>query len=212
LDISGFFRRIELKFKIAYLYVILGLGVIVMIFILSRTKNTVAQTPAGNIENQQMPNDEVHKGMQSPVDGNPSKSNVSQEVYQRMDKLKKEVEANTRDTIKMREYADFMAAAHRSDEAIIYYEKILKIDSKRNDILFNLSMVYFSRQNYDKAEEYTNRILKNDKNNTQAMYNLGAIAASKGEKERAKVIWNKLVSDYPGDEAAQLAKSSLEKL
>lgn len=201
-----------MKFKIAYLYAILGFGVVVTLFILSGTKNTDPKIPAGNIENEPMPNDEMHKGLQNPVGGNPSKSNVSQEVYQKMDKLKKDVEANPRDTTKMREYADFMAAAHRPDEAITYYGKILKINPQRNDILFNLSMVYFSRQDYDKAEEYTSRILKNDKNNTQAMYNLGAIAASKGEKERAKVIWNKLVSDYPGDEAAQLAKSSLEKL
>ncbi len=201
-----------MKFKIAYLYVILGLGVVVTLFILSRPKNTETQIPSGNIENKQMPDDDVHKGMQNPVEGNPSKSNVSQEVYQKMDKMKKDVEANPRDTIKIREYADFVSAAHRPDEAIIYYEKILKVDPHRNDILFNLSMVYFSKQNYDKAEDYTSRILNNDKNNTQAMYNLGAIAASKGEKERAKVIWNKLISDYPGDEAAQLAKSSLEKL
>lgn len=201
-----------MKFKIVYLYVILAAGVIVTLFILSSSDNKTPQVTAGNIENQPVPDDEVHKGMQNPVGQNPSKSNVSQEVYQKMDNLKKEVESSPGDTVKMREYADFVSAAHRPDEAIKYYEKILDINPKRNDILFSLSMVYFGKQNYDKAEECTNKILKNDKNNTQAMYNLGAIAASKGEKERAKVIWNKLVTDYPGDEASQLAKSSLEKL
>jgi tetratricopeptide (TPR) repeat protein len=200
-----------LKFKISYLYLLLGVGIVVILFILSNNSEKT-QVSAGNIENQEMPNDEVHKGMQNPADGNPSKSNVSKEVYQKMDILKKEVEANPNDTIKIREYADFMAAAHRQDEAIKNYEKILSIDPKRNDVLFNLSIIYFTRQDYDNAEKYTNQILKNDKNNAQAMYNLGAIAASKGQKERAMEIWNKLISEHPGDESAELAKSSLEKL
>ena len=202
-----------MKFKIAYLYILLGLGVVITLFILAGRKNDSPKTSAGNIENQQLPDDDVHKGMQNPMSGgNPSKGNVSQEVYQKMDRLKKEVEANPKDTVKMREYADFMAAAHSPEEAITYYEKILKINPGRNDILFDLSMIWFTKQDYDKAEGYTDEILKNDKANTQAMYNLGAIAASKGEKERAKEIWTKLVSLYPGDEAAELAKSSLEKL
>lgn len=200
-----------MKFKISYLYLLLGAAVIVVLFILSNDNSTPEPT-AGNIENQEMPNDEVHKGLQNPVDGDPSKSNVSPDVYKKMDMLKKEVEANPDDTSKMRVYAEFMAAAHRQDEAIVYYQKILNVDPKRNDILFNLSIIYYTGQDYDKAEEYTRQILKNDKNNTQAMYNLGAIAASKGQKERARNIWNELISKYPGDETAELAKSSLEKL
>jgi cytochrome c-type biogenesis protein CcmH/NrfG len=201
-----------LKFKIAYLYIVLVIGVLVTLFIFTSDNKKSTQVPSGSIENEQMPNDKVHKGLQNPTGGSPSKSNVSQEFYQKLDLLKKEVESNPGDTAKMREYADYIAAAHKSDEAISYYEKILKIDPKRNDILFNLSMICFSKQDYNKAEDYTSRILKNDKNNTQAMYNLGAIAASKGEKERAKEIWNKLISAFPGDEAAELAKSSLQKL
>jgi len=200
-----------LKFKISYLYLLIGAAVIVVLFILSNEKST-PETTAGNIENQEMPNDEVHKGLQNPVDGNPSKGNVSSEVYKKMDMLKKEVEANPNDTSKMREYAEFMAAAHRQDEAIVYYQKILNIDPKRDDILFNLSIIYYTRQDYDNAEKYTSQILKNDKNNTQAMYNLGAIAASKGQKDRARNIWNELISKYPNDETAELAKSSLENL
>lgn len=201
-----------MKFKISYLYILLGFGVVITLFILSNNDNKNTETPAGNVENQEMPNDEVHKGMQNPVNGNPSKSNVSQEVYKKMDMLKKEVEANPTDTVKIKEYADFMAAAHRQDEAIKNYEKILSIDPKRNDVLFSLSIIYFTRQDYDNAEKYTSQILRNDKNNTQAMYNLGAIAASKGQKEKAKEIWNKLISEHPDDESAELAKSSLEKL
>ena len=199
-----------MKFKMAYLYIILGLGVVVTLFILAGNNNEPDQ-PSQNISDQQIPNDKVHKGLQNPMGGNPSKSNVSQEVYEKMDRLKKEVEAQPNDTLKMREYADFMAAAHRPDEAIIYYNKILEVNPHRNDILFGLSMIFYSRQDYQKAEDYTNRILKSDKNNTQALYNLGAIAASKGEKDRAKSIWNKLITEYPGDQAAELARSSLQK-
>lgn len=200
-----------MKFKVSYLYLLLGVAVIVILFVLSND-NSTPESATENIENQEMPNDEVHKGLQNPVDGNPSKSNVSSDVYKKMDMLKKEVDANPNDTSKMRVYAEFMAAAHRQDEAIVYYQKILNIDPKRNDVLFNLSIIYYTRQDYDNAEKYTSQILKNDKNNTQAMYNLGAIAASKGQKEKARNIWNELISKYPDDETAELAKSSLEKL
>ncbi len=201
-----------MKFRIAYLYIILAVGVVITLIFLAGGNDTNTEPVAGNIENQQMPNDDIHKGLGNPGGSNPSKSNVSQEFYQKMDMLKKEVEANPTDTAKIKEYADFIAAAHKPDQAIPYYEKILKIDPKRNDVLFSLSMLYFGRQDYNKAEEYTNRILDNDKDNTQAMYNLGAIAASKGDKARAREVWQRLVSEYPGTEAAELAKSSLEKL
>jgi Tfp pilus assembly protein PilF len=202
----------NLKFRIAYLYLILAAGVVITLIFLSGGNNTNTEPAAGNIENQQVPNDDIHKGLGNPGGSNPSKGNVSQEFYQKMDMLKKDVEANPNDTAKIKQYADFISAAHKPEQAIPYYEKILKVDPGRNDILFSLSMIYFTKQDYNKAEEYTNRILKNDKNNTQAMYNLGAIAASKGDKARAKEIWQRLVSTYPGNEAAELAKSSLEKL
>ena len=194
-----------------YLYIVLGLGVIVTLFILSGT-NRSNNVPDKNITDEQIPNDDVHKGLQDPTKDNPSKSNVSSEVYHKMDVLKKDADANPNDTSKMREYADFMTAAHKPEEALPYYEKILRVNPKRNDILFNLAMIYYDQQKFDKAESYTKDIIENDKNNTQALYNLGAIAASKGDKERAREIWNKLVADYPDDEAARLAKSSLEKL
>ncbi len=200
-----------MKFRIAYLYIILGLGVVITLILLSGGKSN-NEPAAGNIENQQLPNDEIHKGLGNPGGSNPSKSNVSKEFYDKMDMLKQEVDANPKDTAKIKQYADFIAAAHKPEQAIPYYENILKVDPERNDVLFSLSMIYFTQQNYTKAEEYTIRILNNNKNNTQAMYNLGAIAASKGDKARAKEIWTKLVSSYPGDEAAELAKSSLEKL
>jgi Flp pilus assembly protein TadD len=202
----------KLKFRIAYLYLLLAAAVIVTLILLAGGNKTVSETSAGVIENQPAPNDEIHKGLGNPGGSTPSKGNVSQEFYDRMDQLRKDVEANPKDTVKIKAYADFIAAAHKPEEAVSYYEKILKVDPRRNDVLFSLSMIYFGMQNYSKAEEYTGRILNNDRNNTQAMYNLGAIAASKGDKVKAKEIWNRLVSSYPGDEAAELAKSSLEKL
>ncbi len=201
----------KLKFRIAYLYVILAIGVVLTLIFLSGGNNS-NEPASGNIENQQLPNDQIHKGLTNPGGSNPSKSNVSKEFYDKMDMLKKEVDANPKDTAKIKQYADFIAAAHKPEQAIPYYEMILKVDPERDDVLFSLSMIYFTRQDYTKAEEFTNRILHNNKNNTQALYNLGAIAASKGDKARAREIWTNLISSYPGDEAAELAKSSLEKL
>ena len=175
-----------MKFRIAYLYLLIGIGVIITLIFLSQSNNTPGQPPADNIAGKEMPNDDVHKGLTNPLDENPTKSNVSSEVYHKMDVLKKAVESNPGDTSKMREYADFMSAAHKTEDAIPYYEKILKVDPKRNDILFSLALISYNKQDFKKSEEYTNKILTNDKTNTQAMYNLGAIAAEHGRKRESK--------------------------
>jgi tetratricopeptide (TPR) repeat protein len=126
--------------------------------------------------------------------------------------LKEEVEENPKDTLKIREYADFLSAAHQPDEAINYYYNILSVNPKRSDILFSLAYIYFNKKNYDKAEDLVNKVLLYEPDNTEALYNLGAIAASKGDKQKARTQWEKLIKNYPGSNASKLAESSLKKL
>jgi len=143
---------------------------------------------------------------------NPSNGNVNPEVIKKMDALKSAAEKNPNDTAKVREYADFLAVAHKQDEAIVLYERILKKDPKRKDLLFSLSFIYYNKQDLVKSEEITNRILLLDKNDLQAQYNLGALAASKGDIEKARLIWNKIIKEHPESQVSELAQSSLNQL
>ncbi len=196
-----------MKFKPLYAYLSLILILIVLLVVFTR-KNSSQST--ADIANQEMPGDDIHKGLKNGE--SPNKSNVSADILHKMEELKKEAEDNPNDTLKLKEYADFLTEAHKSDEAVKYYQKILKVDPKRTDILFSLSFIYYNKKDYDKSEELTNQILSYDKDNALAFYNLGAISASKGDKEKAKDVWDKLIKKYPNTDVAKAAEQSLSSL
>jgi tetratricopeptide (TPR) repeat protein len=160
----------------------------------------------------QMPQDEIHKGLSHPGMGGPSGTNVSEEVKKKMEILRTEYKINKNDTLKAREYADFLAAAHKPNDAIPVYENILKKNYKRTDIRFSLALVYYNKQDFNKAEELISDVLKYDKNNGQAKYNLGAIAANRGEKDKAKKIWEELIKEQPNTELSSMSQESLKRL
>jgi tetratricopeptide (TPR) repeat protein len=197
-----------MKFKPLYAY--LGLVVILVVILVVFTQKKEDNKSATDITGQEIPKDDIHRGLQNGQ--TPNKGNVSAEIIHKMEGLKKAAEENPNDTLKLKEYADFLTEAHKQDDAIKYYEKILKVDPKRTDILFSLSFLYYNKQNYDKSEELTNKILSYDQNNPLALYNLGAISATKGEQEKAKNIWNEVIKKYPNTDAANAAQQSLTNL
>ncbi len=196
-----------MKIRPLYIYVALVILAFVILFFASQNNDSSSEVPS-SISGKEMPKDAVHEGLTE----NPSGANVSKEFKAKMEALKKEVDANPNDTLKMREYADLLTASHQPNKALPYYQKILNKDPKRKDILFSLTFIYYTDKNYDKAEEITNKILTYDKNDLEAVYNLGAIAAARGNKAKAKDIWTKLVKEHPDAKAAKLAQNSLTQL
>ena len=200
-----------MKIKPAYFY--LGLVVIVIAYLIISTQNSSNnKNLASNLQNKEMPQDDIHKGMNPPGKEAPSKSNVSGDILRHMEFLKKEVEKSPNDTAKIKEYADFLYMAHQTDKALPLYQKLAKLSPQNSDVHFSLAYIYYGQHDLDKAEKETDIILSYDKNNPQALYNKGAIIAVKGDKVKAQKIWNDVVNKYPGTEAAKLAKSALQKL
>jgi tetratricopeptide (TPR) repeat protein len=199
-----------MKFKPIYLYGLVAAIAIITLIIVSQT--TGDEKVAGDISNKEMPTDDVHKNLNKGMMDNPTGANVSEEVKHKLDVMKKDVDANPNDTLKIREYADFLAAAHKPDEAIIYYQKILDKDKNRKDIYFALTFVYYNQKNLVKAEEVTRVMYNLFPNDPMVNYNLGAIEATKGNKDKAREIWNNLVKNHPNDKTSELAKNSLNKL
>ena len=200
-----------MKFKWIYVYPVLIILIVVIIVITATNKKspTVIQN---KIANKEIPNDDVHKRLNNLDAVSPNKQNVTSSVFERMETLRKEVEKNPNDTLKLREYADFLAAAHKPDEAITYYEKILKLYPEKKEILFTLSFLYYNKGDINEAEKITNKIIQIDPKDSQALYNLGAINASKGNKNKAREIWEGILKEYPESSSADLAKSALAKL
>lgn len=201
-----------MKVKSLYIYITAIAVVILALFILSTGTSSEVNNFAMNMQNLERPEDNIHKGLSTSGEGMPSKSNVSQDIMQRMVKLKTEVEANPNDTAMVRQYADLIGMAHKQEEAIDLYNSIIAKDPKRIDIYLSLTLLYYNQGNLLKAEECTNNILKYDPQNLEAIYNSGIIYAAKGNKERAKEIWEGLVKNYPDTEAADFARQSLQKL
>ena len=199
-----------MKIKPLYIYGVIVLIIVAMLLFLD-TGKTNDNTGITNDTESAMPQDEIHQGLGNKGTG-PSKADVKPEFWERLNNLEKEVEANPQDTAKIMEYAQLLSLAHQSEKALEQYEKILKVDPNRIDVLLSEGLLYYNLAKYDKAEKLTKRILKVDQNYLEAKFNLGVIAAAQGDKEKARKIWTELVKDNPGSEAAKYAKDALAKL
>jgi tetratricopeptide (TPR) repeat protein len=200
-----------MKFKPIYLYgAIAIIAIAILLFIEIREKSDSTQSPVTN--DQTMPNDDVHNKIKNQGSTPPGKENVSEEYKKKLAELEQAVNENPKDTLALRNYADYLAASHKMNEAIPYYQKILDINPKRADIRFSLAVIYFSKQDFEKCQEENEKVLSFDSQNQMAYYNLGAVAATQGRKDKAKEYWNKVISINANTETGQLAKESLSKL
>ncbi len=204
-----------MKIRPFIIYIVLFVIVIVVIVMIDSNDtntNNPKITEDINRNGTVMPQDSIHKGLTAPGSAAPSESNVKKSVFEKMKKMEEAVKNNPNDTLKIKEYAEFMAAAHQPEKAIIYYNKILQKDPKRIDILLDLTSIYFGLKKFSEAEKVTNNILKINPKNSAANYNLGVLKAVEGKKEEARKIWQSVISKYPNTNAARMAKNSLEKL
>jgi tetratricopeptide (TPR) repeat protein len=200
-----------MKFKPIYLYGLIAIIAITVLIIVSVQENS-NPTEVSKSNDQTMPDDDVHKELKNQIGNTPGKENVSEEYRKKLAEFKEAVDKNPSDTLAMRNYADFLSASHKMNEAIPYYEKILQINSKRTDIYFSLALIYYNKQDFAKCEEVNKEVLSFDPSNQMALYNIGAIAATQGNKEKAKEFWNQVVSINAESETGKLAIESLSKL
>lgn len=195
--------------KIKPIYFYAGIIVIAAVLLIIFSSNPEKSTDvAGN----KMPQDEIHKGLTPGGKSEPSVANVNEEVKQRMESLKESYEEAPDDTLKIRQYADFLSMAHNPEQAMNLYEKIIKIDPKRTDIRLKLSLIYYHMQNYNAAENAVKEILKYDKKNGRAKFNLGVFEANKGNKEKAKELINEVIKENPGTSLARMAENAIKSM
>ncbi|MBA4317657.1 MAG: hypothetical protein C0412_04585, partial [Flavobacterium sp.] len=150
-----------MKIKPLYIYLI-GFALFIAIIIFFSVKQKEAKDPKDAVSGQ-APNDDIHKGMGGM--GGQKMGAMSEAFKKKEADMKAELDKNPNDTLKIREYAEFLMAAHKPMESLKYLEQIMSKDPKRVDILLAITFIYHVQKNYDKAEEATNRILAVDKNN-----------------------------------------------
>lgn len=199
-----------MRIKPFYIYGIIIIVIVVILIIVNNSEGE-SNDKSASMQNS-IPEDDVHKGLSNEQGSSPSKGNVKEEFWGMLDRLEKEVEANPNDTLKIREYAQFLSMAHQNEKALAQYEKILNIDPTRVDVLLSEGLIYYNSGDFDKAEEVTSKILTINKNQLDAKFNLGTIAVAKGESERARKIWTEIVEDHPNSDAAKFAQDALARL
>lgn len=201
-----------MKFKPIYLYGIIAIAALAALIIVAINENSNSIETSTMMNNEQMPDDDVHKQLMNQGSNTPGKQNVSEEYRKKLSELENAVNENPSDTVALRKYADYLTASHKMNEAISYYDKILEINPKRADIRFSLAIIYFNKQDFAMCQEENEKVLEFEPKNQMALYNLGAIAATKGNKDKAKEYWNKVISIDSNSETSTLARESLSKL
>lgn len=199
-----------MKFKPIYLYGIVILIAVVTVIILTQFSDQ--EKVFDNIVNKKMPDDNIHKRLGHGMMQNPAGGLVTEEIKKKLASMKKDVDENPNDTLKVREYADMLLTAHQPDDALEYYKRIIAKDKSRKDIYFTMTYIYYHQKNFQQAELITREMYNLFPDDPMVCYNLGASEIRKGNKEKAKEIWNKLIREHPTDTIAVLAKKSLEKL
>ncbi len=200
----------SMNFKLIYVYSALVIIIGISLFFLTSDKKTMSNNPE-KMKNE-MPHDSIHSGLNNLGSAPPNKENVSPNFKKQLEDLKIKAEKNPDNIEALKDYGDFLAAAHQLDEAIKIYEKILKINPQNKETLFSISFIYYNKQEFDQAETFINKILKIDSKDHQALYNLGAINALRGNKNKAKEIWEELIKEQPNSSSADMAKKSLLRL
>lgn len=195
-----------MKIKTPYIYLSAIILIIIGLFIFSQVnkKTTFAEKEI----NSEMPDDEIHRNLKKQH----GQIGVNEEAKKKMEEFEQALKDNPKDTAKMREYADFLAMAHKIDKAQELYEKILNIDKKRKDILLSLSTIHFNKGDLDKAAELTNEMLKLDKNDYTALFNLGVIEATRNNFDLAKSHWERVVKESKDSDLSAAAKNALASL
>lgn len=142
----------------------------------------------------------------------PSKENVTQSFIDHVGMLKKKVADNPKDTRTLKTLAQWLMDGHKTEEAIVYFERGVRLEPKNDSLLLDLSVCYFRLHRYEKAMEATDRILRLYPDHPRALLNKGAIFAAMNKKTEAIAAWNRLLKRSPGSEEAHQAEKYLAQL
>jgi len=199
-----------MKLKPIYIYLSVIIVALITLVIISNSDDNTKVEKA--VSNSNIPADENRNSFEGQSNIGPSGSNVSSTIRTKMNDLDEYVTANPNDTLKVKEYADLLAVAHNQEKALLLYNSILDIDPNRTDILTNLAIMYYNKNDFIESKIYNEKILKIDPKHAEAKYNLGVIEAKIGDVEAAKKQWNDLLTNHPNTKMSDMAKESLEQL
>ncbi|MBI2427625.1 MAG: tetratricopeptide repeat protein [Ignavibacteriales bacterium] len=142
----------------------------------------------------------------------PSKENVNRSFVDHVDMLKKRLASDPNDIQTLKTLAQWLMDAHKTEEAIVYFERGIHLEPKNDSLLLDLSVCYFQIHQYDSAMKVTERILKYHPDHRRALLNQGSIFAAQNKMTDAARVWSRLIKRSPETEEARQAGEYLAQV
>lgn len=173
-----------------------GLIVVVVIMLYAGGVFDTASSPAAN-------------GTPPPA-GNTQNSSVDLNSLQKINSLRDRIKANPQDHQAELELAHALMDSRMFDEAIQTYDSYLKTHPGVPDVMIDMAVCYFEKQDYVKADQIMREAVKIDPKHQIGHLNLGIVNLAKGDTETSKEWLRKAVALGPTTEAGKKAQSLLE--
>ena len=97
-------------------------------------------------------------------------------------------------------------------ESVVYYRRVLDIDSMHIPARIDLGVCYFNLNLTDSALIEMKKALEIDPGHVRGLFNIGVIYYNIGRNVEAQKYWEQLIRQHEASQEAQLARQMLEKI
>lgn len=133
-------------------------------------------------------------------------------VFRQIDSLKSAVAQNPKDVEALAHLASLYDMAGKYDQAVSYYNDIIKVMPENVEARMSLAGAYFNAGQREQALAELSTVLKYRPNYDYAMYNMGVIYAAMAETGKAREWWNKVMTGSPTSDLARRAMEGMKML
>lgn len=95
-----------------------------------------------------------------------------------------------------------LAAQAKWDELVVVYNKILEIDPQNTLVNYRMGLIYYNRENYEKADQYLEKVINLYPFDYDTMILLAWNKLALQKFKEAKVLFNKVLMYNPDDTSA----------
>jgi len=142
----------------------------------------------------------------------PSAENVAPSVRQRMERLRRRVEATPSDTAARRALGDLLFKAHEPGAAAEHYRAYLERRPQHRQTWLDLTNAYGRVQKWKQALQVATRMLEHFPHDAAALYNAGAAAANLQRYTAARRYWQRALKNKPSTSVQTKTETALQRL
>ena len=95
-----------------------------------------------------------------------------------------------------------LSAQARWDDLVALYNKILEVDPQNSLVNYRMGLIYYNRQNYERADQYLEKVINLYPFDYDTMLLLAWNKLALQKLRESRVLFNKVLMYNPGDESA----------